>query len=472
VQPWQAAALCLLTLVGCKPAGRYDASPPKSKAVEPSPSLPMALDPGINWTDARWGAPEDVPIEFVTESDGDEWAQLPSYWNPSASAAAGLVGLGPSFGQIGAVPSKVLIKVPAGLDDPGPSVPAADSLLLGQWELGRRLFFDKKWLTAAGDVSCATCHDPSRGFTDGLKGHSDGRGLINAPTLVNCSYNRRQFWDGRVASLEEVVQRTLADEQERPRAAEGLFHHVWDGVVRRLRVDDRYRIRFKEVLGAEPTQDSVGRALATYLRTLLAADSPYDRALREQAAVHAPALGAVHYEKLLDPATLKGLGREKANKGAVAEELIHGYRLFYGQEEGRKTNCISCHGGREFTDGRFHNLGVGWGSPEIGHETGYFPYAPLGQKSRTLIGAFKTPTLRGLQRTGPYFHDGSAATLEDAVSFHSGGGRLNDYLDPLIPRSLHGRDDLTPVEIDALVLFLKALNGEPVDASVASPPSD
>jgi cytochrome c peroxidase len=358
----------------------------------------------------------------------------------------------------------VRVKVPRGLDDPREFVPASDPPTLAKWELGRRLFFDETWLTDRDGQSCATCHVPDTGFADAKPGHSGGRDVVNTPTLVNCVFNKRQFWDGRAASLEEVVQQMPADEQSAAAPA-GTFRHAWGGVVGRLRKDDAYVRRFKDAFGTGPTEDAVGRAVATYLRTLLAGDSVHDRALRAQAEAHSPTLEAAHYEQALDEAALTELGRAKANKADVARELLTGYRLFYDR---RKTNCVACHGGREFTDGGFHNLGVGWPAEfEPGKETGYFPHAPLGQKGRTLIGAFKTPTLRGLLRTAPYFHDGSAATLEDVVRFHAEGGNRNDFLD-----KEQRRLALDDGEMKALLLFLKALNGGPVDAAVAGPPPD
>ena len=315
--------------------------------------------------------------------------------------------------------------MPAGLDDPRPFLPSdpdSNPPTLNKWRLGRRLFYDPTWLTDEGGRSCASCHQPRSGFADDARDHGD----FNTPTLVNCVYNRRQFWDGRVGSLEEVVQRTVADETA---PEEKLPFHVWGGVVRRLRASAEYQRRFPEVFGNEPTQDAVGKALATYLRTLLAADSVYDRAVAAQKAENAAELKAEHYEKALDDASLKQLGLDPAAKGEAAKKIYRGYRLFYDLEE-RKTGCAACHGGGEFTDGEFHNLGVGFAAPEPGHEPGRFASLPLGRKDALMIGAYKTPTLRGLPRTGPYFHDGSAATLEDAVQFHIDGGRWNQYIAP------------------------------------------
>ena len=193
------------------------------------------------------------------------------------------------------------------------------------------------------------------------------------------------------------------------------------------------------------------------MRTLLAADSVHDRALALQAAEHAPELKAEHYEKALDDAALTDLEIDEKDKADAAKKIYQGYRLFNDLEE-RKTGCVRCHGGREFTDGGFHNLGVGFKTFDPGEEPGRFASLPVGEKDGRLIGAYKTPTLRGLSRTAPYFHDGSAATLEDAVQFHTDGGRQNEYLDP----ELRKRDLPTP-ERNALILFLRALDGKEVE---------
>src|SRR5205085_1634335 len=149
----------------------------------------------------------------------------------------------------------VRIKVPLGLPDPTPHVPAANPPTKGKWELGRKLFFAAGWLSDRPNLSCATCHRPDRAFTDG-----DPRveGSYNVPTLVNVAYNRHQFWDGRATYHEEVVQRTPEDERE---PKEGRpFDHVWPDVVGRLRDSKSWTEQFQSAFGTPPTQDAVGRA--------------------------------------------------------------------------------------------------------------------------------------------------------------------------------------------------------------------
>jgi cytochrome c peroxidase len=441
------ALSAILLAIGCQPATPYDKPEPLTAPSKQATEAPKEVEHDLAWMNPRPNEIlPDTPIQFVHEKDGPEWAKLTKLWNPPTIDK-----------EKPAAQAVVYVKVPAGLDDPRPFIPSSNPPTLHKWELGRRLFYDKKWLTDDGGESCASCHDPHTGFADNVRDHYG----FNTPTLVNCVYNSRQFWDGRAASLEEVVQRTLEDETTL--AAATPFRHGWPGVVLRLRARYEYKHQFLSAFGTPPTQDAIGKALATYMRTLLAGDSVYDRALAAQIADHAAELKAEHYEKALDAAALADLKIAEKDKADAGRKIYRGYRLFNDLEE-RKTGCVSCHGGREFTDGRFHNLGVGFKTFDPGEEPGRFASLPVGEKDGRLIGAYKTPTLRGLSRTAPYFHDGSAATLEDAVQFHTDGGRQNEYLDP----ELQKRDLPTP-ELEALILFLRALNGKDVDLP---PPND
>jgi cytochrome c peroxidase len=458
----------LLLVAGCQKAGRSRVSvmrAPESGSAEVKEAGP-SMDPDLQWQDPGRSSPRDeVRIEFVhAESSPQEWGKLPLFWNTGADQVAALLGLHPLTGALaaGQPPLPVRIKVPLGLDDPRPYVPASNPLTLGKWKLGRKLFFDDTWL-AKGGVSCAGCHKPQEGFTDRQPTHPGG---FNAPTLLNAVYNRYQFWDGRASLLEEVVQRSLKDEYEDP----PTFQHTWSGAIRRLRADDMYLRQFDRVFRTPPTQDAVGRALATYLRTLLAGYSVHDRARVVQTAKGARSLEPAHYETVLDAAALEELGQAGKNKSEVARDLHHGYVLFSDRSTQRRTNCIDCHSGRNFTDGEFHNLGIGPRSPPS-KEGSRFATVPIGQKDRYLIGACKTPTLRSLLRTRPYLHDGSQDSLANAVAHHT---VRNEYLEPMMfdaEDHVYG-DDLKPEEIAALVLFLRALNGQDADAVVRTPSAE
>ena len=198
-----------------------------------------------------------------------------------------------------------------------------------------------------------------------------------------------------------------------------------------LTPDSKFWRRFEPVFATSATQDAVGKALATYLRTLLSGDSLHDRASAEQARHKGKELGAADYEKVLGEADLKLLDREKQPRNEVAADLVLGYRLFHNLNSDRKLNCANCHGGRQFTDGKFHNVGVGDRVKMVQRPfPGRFSQVPVGQKDRSLIGAYKTPTLRGLLRTSPYFHNGDQETLTDALAFHTQRFPWNSYLAP------------------------------------------
>jgi cytochrome c peroxidase len=433
-----------------------------------------------------------VPLEFVhAQTNPDEWNKLQQFWNvPLVTRAAAGLALTPlaAVPVAGGSPAAVVrIKVPLGLDNPGPFFPATNLPTLGKWELGRALFFDKSWLEASGKVSCASCHQPQYGFANPQKVERES---LNVPTLLNCVYNTHQFWDGRASYLEEVVQRSLQDENE-PAGAQP-FRHVWAGVVRRLRQMPRYSNDFAKVFGEPPlgksssvtiTEDTLGRALATYLRTLLCGNSIHDRAWqawlrrtnRQGTAVEPGKktereLAAADYAAVLDDTALKELDRGGAKKEDVAQELHRGYRLFFSLDDNHRVNCVACHREPNFSDGGFHNLGLDREPEEPGQETGRFVTAPLGEKNRYLIGAYKTPTLRSLLRTEPYYHNGSQDTLDKVVFPHADPTL---YLDPelrLKENRIRGWD-LEPAEIKALVLFLRALNGEVADFLLKAPPS-
>jgi cytochrome c peroxidase len=461
------AALALCALFGCEPARRYDGRPPRglpgTAAVPSDKSAPTEesktprtttapeVPPDYAWNDAI-PLPPQVPILFVS-SDRPEWAKLEKYWTEAPGAAS------------------VQIKVPLGLEDPSSHVSATNPLTLAKWSLGKDLFFDDSYLSAEHKLSCASCHIPANGFASK---DSDARiGVFDPLTLLNCVYNKHLFWDGRADALEEVVQRTLEDEGET--SADGKHRHIWGGVIGRLRGSARdYNNRFKEAFGTLPTQDALGKALATYLRTLLCGNSIVDRARRAQKERGAPNLEWTDFQKVLDDPALEALGRPVTSKDDVAQELQRGYEAFFNLGN-CKASCALCHRSLNLTDDSFHNLGVGISAErqhETGKEPGRFARVPPGLKDRTLIGAFKTPTLRSLLRTAPYFHNGSEQSLVSVVKWHTQEGKWSPYLDPL----MRGEDppgwrklNLAAEDIDALVLLLRALNGELPPPEVIEP---
>jgi cytochrome c peroxidase len=262
--------------------------------------------------------------------------------------------------------------------------------------LGRKLFFDTR-LSADGRRSCASCHDPARRFSDGRPVAQGSRGTKlkrNTPALLNLEGRAPYFWDGRAASLEEQALLPILNPDE-------LGQDL--GVLERtLAADPEYAARFREAFGTEGvTRHTVARALATFERTLVSAGSRYDRYL---------------------------LG----DTGALSEEEVHGLRLFAGKGE-----CTTCHQGPLLTDNGFHDIGVAGDDP--------------GRPEPARGATFKTPSLRDVSRTAPYFHNGSAATLEDVIDHYTRGGAEG-------ARDIHPLA-LTPGEKRALVAFLRALDG-------------
>lgn len=303
-------------------------------------------------------------------------------------------------------------------------------------DLGRRLFFDSR-LSANGKISCASCHDPDKAFSDGLalaRGIKGRTGTRNTPSVLNAGYNVLQFWDGRRASLDEQVLDPLTNPNEH-----GLSN--LDEALQRIRADEPYRVLFAQSYAVGPDQiDSaqVSNALATYIRSLSAGDSRVDRFLYA------------------------------GDKAALSTIEVRGLELFRGRAQ-----CASCHpigeGSALFTDGGFHSLAIGFDRISsrlagLGRRIAATPrarldqlvleepdVAALGRFVVTLdprdIGKFKSPSLRNVAMTAPYMHDGSIATLEEAVD-HEIYYRSQTMGRPLV---------LTPTERSDLVTFLRAL---------------
>jgi cytochrome c peroxidase len=456
-------ALFPLLLAGCQPARRYPQPP--APARQPARAVPLPANQ--LWLEPA-ASTQDVPIVFVAAGSA-EWAGLPHFWNrfppPLTGTATAHLGQSPLGAALALLVldrlDVVKIKVPLGLPDPTPLVPAANPPALLKWKLGKRLFFDPELLPARDGGSCARCHIPERGFT--LPFAPPGDTLqMHPPSLLNCVYNRSQFWDGRVRALEEVIGGALASDQP---GVPGITH-AWPGLVARLRGSKEYRGAFMQAFAIrQPTLDATAKALAIYLRTLLSGNSLFDQAV-SQAGKRGPyGLKVEDFAAVLDDEGLERLGQKGATRQETARALWTGWRLFHGD-----AGCARCHGGPTFTNHGFHNIGIRESEylAKPGEEAGRFHWLAVGLKDARLIGAFRTPTLRNLPRTGPYFHDGSAGTVEEAVQFFNRrlDARFNDHLDPLLltgPRTAQ-RLDLHLEDVRALALFLRALDGETVAA--------
>jgi cytochrome c peroxidase len=304
--------------------------------------------------------------------------------------------------------------VPAGL--PAPEVPADNPVTDGKVALGKVLFFDKR-LSRDATISCASCHDPAKGWTDqspvstGIRGQ---KGARSAPTVLNAAYMKSQFWDGRAASLEEQAKGPIENPLEM-----GFTHGE---LVARLSAIQGYKPLFKAAWGDESVDiDRIAMSIASFERTVLTGNSAYDRWIAGDAKAMSPA-------------------------------AVYGYQLFNDKD---RANCAACHSGPNFSDSGFHNTGIGADEP------GRMAVTHDGKDK----GAFKTPSLRNLKDTGPYMHDGSRKTLIEAIDLYDEGGIKNPDLDPKIKPL-----KLTEIEESALAYFLQALNGDPVKISAPAMP--
>jgi cytochrome c peroxidase len=475
-------AVLLLLVAGCEPARQYPVATTKSSAQPTEEATKPRLDPKWVWLEPASSL--DVPIRFVPSSNLDQWKSLRQFWTHEwggiggqRTAHLGLSPLGAVVAlRLSAEHEVIKIQVPLGLPDPTPHIPAVNPPTHGAWRLGKKLFFDRELLQGpegSRTHACADCHRPAEGFTE----HRPlaRYGFMNVSSLINCVYNRHQFWDGRAGTLEDAVQRTLQDDAAPAVVSKPVqspeARHAWTGVIARLKGSALYRQEFARVFGTGPTLDNAAKALATYLRTILSGNSVHDRAEAERARRKGQALEAADFRAALDDKTLLALAGPSLTGQQAASALLRGHTLLYG-----KARCAVCHPGPLFTDHDFHNVGIRESNSQAnrhpGLERGRFAQLPAGLKDRRYLGAFKTPTLRALPRTGPYMHDGSLDLLTRVLGYFNGS--LNPFDHPFVdPEFLSGSSawspQLTAEELRDLLLFLKALDGDPVPTVVAQP---
>ena len=307
------------------------------------------------------------------------------------------------------------LRAPLGLDAVIP-IPPENPLTAEKAALGGQLFFDKR-LSRDGTVACASCHRPERAFTDGRRvavGIDGRRGSRNTPTIFNRVYGSSHLWDGQAASLEAQPLEAIHNPREMDLGEEEL-----EGRLGRV---EKYREQFETVFGEAPTAQTAAMAIATFVRTLLSGNSAFDRF-------------------------------EHGDARALTTPARRGLELF--RNKGR---CVTCHREPLFSDHQFHNTGVSWlearslasGVPAGLDHRGRYEVTGLDQDT----GAFKTPSLRDIERTAPYMHSGILDTLEQVIEFYDRGGQPNPYLDESIkPLNLTSRD-----KVD-LVAFLRSLTG-------------
>jgi cytochrome c peroxidase len=294
------------------------------------------------------------------------------------------------------------------------NLPTAETIALGE-----KLFFSPL-LSSDKTLSCASCHDPKAGFADpransvGVGGKTGNR---NAPTAQFAAYATTQFWDGRAATLEEQALGPIGNPIE-------MAMNMED-VEKRLQDDPQIRNLFQKAFAEAPSREGMARALATYERTLVRGNSPFDR-----------------YQY-------------GGDKKALNESAKRGLEIFRDEKRG---NCAVCHTIEKdfalFTDNKFHNLGVGLNAE--GELTDLGRYA-ISKKDEDR-GAFRTPTLRNIALTAPYMHDGSLRTLKEVVDFYVGGGNGNPHLD----KEIKPLSKLTRQERADLEAFLESLTCEAI----------
>jgi cytochrome c peroxidase len=322
------------------------------------------------------------------------------------------------------------------------SIPKDNPLTRAKIELGRQLFFDTR-LSSDNTVSCASCHHPEDGygrnttFGVGVSGQTGGR---NSPISFNRILSSIQFWDGRAATLEDQAKGPIANPIE--------MSNTHDAAVNSLKGIEGYRLEFDKIFpGKGITIDTVAQAIATFERAIVTGSSPAD-----------------YYEPLMnfqksfgdDLKDLEAFKKEDADSynqywklkrvsdaNPISRSAIRGRELFFG-----KANCTACHAGANFTDEKYHNIGIGMDKPK----------PDLGRFDQTKVekdkGAFKTPTVRNISQTGPYMHDGSQKTLEEVVEWYDKGGHPNPYLSDKMKKL-----NLTAQEKEDLVSYMRALHG-------------
>jgi cytochrome c peroxidase len=358
----------------------------------------------------------------------------------AAQRVVPLPGPIPEAGPLAKPKSLDQVGLPAGLTRQ--AIPPDNPQTPEKIALGEKLFFDGR-ISADGTVACSSCHDPARAFTDGRPvsiGINGRAGQRNAPTILNALYNKSQFWDGRVKTLEEQAALPIINPDE-------MGQPNMDAAVAKIAAIEEYKVAFQKVFGHPPNGPDLVRAIASYERTQVSFDSPFDHFIAGE-------------------------------KNAIDESAKRGWELF-----NTKGRCNKCHALSEeqrdvttFIDNDFHNIGIGILRHNVvalarqaeelissGHLEAIDRAAigtdmsALGRflitKKEADIAAFKTPDLRNVLMTGPYFHDGSQETLWDVIDhYNKGDGLRNPYLDQDIEPLA-----LTEQEIDDLVAFLASL---------------
>lgn len=339
---------------------------------------------------------------IVAAGCGQPAPQAPSGPSPAPVAVA------PPAPQPAAAPAQEAYTITPPLGLPPVPIPPDNPMTKAKVELGKMLYFDTR-LSADRTISCATCHDPQKAWAEdrptsvGFKGQL---GPVNSPTVINTAYARLLFWDGRAASLEEQALGPIENPKE--------MGHSLDELVKQLSEVPEYVQRFQEAFGTGVTKDGIAKAIAAFERTVLSGNSPYDK-------------------------------YQAGDQTALTEEQVRGLRLF-------EDHCAVCHSPPLFSNYQFYNAGIG-----LDKEPSNQGRMAVTKDQRD-FGKFRVPPLREVAKTAPYFHDGSVATLEEAVRIMAQGGIENPNLSPQF-KALKAAS-LTDQDVKDLVAFLNALSGE------------
>jgi cytochrome c peroxidase len=291
-------------------------------------------------------------------------------------------------------------------------IPADNPMTPEKVALGRQLFFDER-LSGDGSRSCYSCHVCEKGLTDGLAKAVGAFGKQlprSSPTLWNIGYHKEFYWDGRSPSLEKQALAAWTGANMGAKA---------DEIATKLNAIQGYRSQFQKVFGSDATPDNIVKAISAFERTIISGDTAWDR-------------------------------YRAGDNSALNESQVRGWNVF------QAIKCTNCHDGVLLLDQQYHNVGIGMDQKEP--DVGRFKVTNKPED----MGAFKTPTLRDISKSAPYFHDGSTPTLGEALDIVLGGGKPNEHLDK---KNLQKHDVLPDQRAD-LLNFLKSLD---VDCKLKKP---
>lgn len=294
------------------------------------------------------------------------------------------------------------------------TIPSDNPMTPEKIALGRQLFFDER-LSIDGSRSCYSCHVCEHGLTDGLPkaiGAGNKQLTRSSPTLWNIGYHKEFYWDGRSNSLEAQALAAWKGGNM------GVGEKTADIVVK-INALQGYKAQFQKVFQSDATPENMMKAIAAYERTIIGGNTAWDR-------------------------------YRAGDKSALSASAERGWNIF------QSIKCNNCHDGILFTDQQYHNIGIGMDQKEP--DVGRFKVTNKPEDT----GAFKTPTLRDIAKSAPYFHDGSAKTLEEAVDIMLGGGKPNERLDK---KNLEAHK-LLPEMREDLLNFLRSLS---VDCTLSKP---